>query len=52
MPPAELQPLRELWVRQDLDALERELEQTKDAYGDDPRGKGFAQQSLEGLLAS
>jgi len=34
--PPELEPLRQLWVDQELPALERELERTREEYGDDP----------------
>ena len=34
--PDELQRLRQLWLRQELDALEQELERTRAAYSDDP----------------
>jgi tetratricopeptide (TPR) repeat protein len=34
--PPELARLRQLWVRQELDALEDELERSREAFGDDP----------------
>lgn len=34
--PAELGPLRQLWVRQELDALSAELERTRAGFSDDP----------------
>jgi tetratricopeptide (TPR) repeat protein len=34
--PAEIEPLRDLWVRQQIDELERGLERTRERFGDDP----------------
>ncbi len=34
--PAEIEPLRDLWVAQDLDALQAGLERTREAFCDDP----------------
>lgn len=43
--PAEIEPLRELWVRQKLDELGLGLEQTRERFGDDPHWL-----NLHGLL--
>jgi tetratricopeptide (TPR) repeat protein len=45
--PAEIEPLRELWVRQKLDALERGLEATRARFADDPHWLNLA-----GLLSA
>lgn len=44
--PAELEPLRRLWVSQDLTTLQRELDQTRPSHGNDPHWLNLA-----GLLA-
>jgi tetratricopeptide (TPR) repeat protein len=40
--PAELEPLRRLWFEQKLDALERELDHTRDLFEDDPHWLNLA----------
>jgi tetratricopeptide (TPR) repeat protein len=40
--PAEIEPLRDLWVRQQLDGLERGLEQTRARFADDPHWLNLA----------
>ena len=40
--PATIEPLRRLWVEQDLAALAQALEDTRAAYGDDPHWLNLA----------
>jgi tetratricopeptide (TPR) repeat protein len=40
--PAEIEPLRDLWVNQQLDALERGLERTRERFADDPHWLNLA----------
>lgn len=45
--PAEIEPLRELWLHQKLDALARGLERTRERFADDPHWLNLA-----GLLSA
>jgi tetratricopeptide (TPR) repeat protein len=40
--PSEIEPLRDHWVRQELDALEQGLERTRARFGDDPHWLNLA----------